>query len=254
MLADEVVYQQKPYWCNSSARRLSLSFLGPRRHFPWDKPAPARPLIVFLCGGGFTSQDRNVWIPELTWFAKRGYAVAAVDYSTQPHTRWPEQIIEVKTAIRFLRAHAEEFHILPDKIAIMGESAGGYLASVAALTGEAGKWDVGDHLEVSSAVQAAVPWYPPADLGKLGSARAGQESFPALTKKVTPAAPPFLILHGTTDSMVPAEQGEMLYSALETAGVPADLILVEGADHSDEHFIQPQIKEEILAFLNKYLN
>lgn len=251
MLADEVVYLQKSHWCGSTAYRLSLSFMGPRRYFPWDGSPEPLPLIVFLCGGGFQSQSRNVWMPELAWFAKRGYAVAGVDYSTLPATRWPEQITEVRAAIRFLRARAKEFQIQPDNIALMGESAGGYLAALSGLLGDACQWDSGENLDQSAGVKAVVPWYPPVSLTKLGDP--SRSRFPELTGLVTPKAPPFLILHGTADTMVPPSHGEELYQALRQAGVEADLALIEGAQHTDVHFVQPPIKEEMLSFLDRHL-
>lgn len=253
LLADRVVYRQKMYWGNATARQLSLSFLGPRQS-P-KNPLPPQPLLIFLCGGSFQKVDRCAWMPELGWFAKAGYSVASVEYSVLPYTKWPEQITEVKAAIRFLRAHAGEFNILPDKVALMGESAGGYLAALAGLTGETRQWDTGEHLEQSSAVQAVIPWYPPVHTSgpQPDNIRVDLTGFLDLTELPAAGAPPFFILHGTKDATVPCSESQALYEALQRQGVQSDLLLLEGARHSDAHFIQAPVKKEILTFLNRHL-
>jgi acetyl esterase/lipase len=252
LFADNIVYTQKSYWCNGSARQLSLSFMGKRQYYTYDQKGD-QPLIIFLCGGGFTKMDRNVWMAELAWFAKKGYSVASIDYSTLPYTVWPEQITELKLAIRFLRAHAKDFHIQSDKVAIMGESAGGYLASFVALTNGQKEYDTGDYLEFSSKVQAVIPWYGASKMSELIQKNPQFKNFPDLDTLVLSDAPPFLLLHGTADNQVHHRQSELLYEALISAGVQVDLYLIEGANHGDISFAQIEIKEIILSFLNRNL-
>jgi probable DNA metabolism protein len=134
-LADGIVYAQRPDFCDITTRDLRVSLIRPRAFFDYDKRV-VWPVVVFICGGAWTEMDRNAWIPELAWFAKKGYVIASVDYSVTARTRFPQQIVDIKEAIRFLRAHADKLGIDPNRFAVMGESAGGYLA---ALTGAAGE-------------------------------------------------------------------------------------------------------------------
>ena len=247
-LADKVVYAQKESWGKCAAYQLSLSFLAGRNE------KHKRPLIIFLCGGAFQALDRNAWIPELSYYAKRGFALASVEYSTRATTKWPEQIQEIKQAIRFLRAHAEDFSIDTERIAIMGESSGGYFAALAALWGENRTHDAGPHPEQSSALKAAVCFYPPVRItGNIPGIQVDLTNFVDLCGEVTPQAPPFLLIHGSADTRVPLSQSEDLYGALQSAGVESTLCTVEGAGHADAYFAQPEIKDRVLAFLDRHL-
>jgi acetyl esterase/lipase len=254
-LYTEIAYGHRKYWCGETYKPLYLSLMRPQT----QEKAGRLPLILWLCGGGWTEMDRNIWLPELVWFAKQGYAVAAADYSTFYRTRFPEQIEDIKLAIRFLKAHAEEFNIDGGKIAVMGESAGGYLAALAGLTSKAGTYNTGEYKEYSSEIQAAIPWYPPARLLAMHDSLKGAtlppdiKDYPDLTKLASAAAPPFLILHGNGDTLVPVSQGEMLHDALEKAGAKADLTIIQGAGHGDSAFIQEDVKKIILGFLREAL-
>ncbi|MDR1444249.1 MAG: alpha/beta hydrolase [Treponema sp.] len=245
-LAAEIVYGHRPAWGSLSYRPLTLSFMRRRE-------GGTLPLIVWLCGGGFTEVDRNVWIPELVWFAKRGYAVASVDYSTAYRSRFPQSVEDVKLAVRFLKARAAEYGIDPARVALMGESAGGYLAALCALT--PGEFDPGGDCKV----QAAVPWYPPVRIAEM-RASIDKTTLPHdiaayadITRYVTPEAPPFLILHGSGDDLVPLSQGELLYDALQQAGAAAEMVVIEGAGHGDIAFVQDEVKKIILDFLDAKL-
>ena len=257
-LGSSIVYGNRPEWCNATWRPLEMSLMRSRQFFYYDKEETL-PVIVFFCGGGFTNVDHNVWAPELAWFAKRGYAVVSVYYSVTARTRFPMQLEDAKLAIRFLRAHKEEFRLDTDRMIAMGESAGGYLCSLVGLTGMDRTHDVGEYLEYSSAVSGVVPFYPVTDtslfakeLEKQGEPVSPPDlpDYPKLSALADEKAPPFMILHGTADSQVPAAQSEMLYEALTAHGTRADLYIVEGAEHADAHFFQPEMKERILAFMD----
>lgn len=144
----------------------------------------------------------------------------------------------MKAGIRYLRAHADRFNIDPDRIGVMGESAGGYLTCMAALATDP-VYDVGENLEYSSAVQAACPWYPPTDfrgfqysdpeqcaaspesllMGKNVMRHLEEALACCPVSFVTKAAPPFLIIHGEDDHTVPFGQGEELHDELEKRDV-----------------------------------
>jgi acetyl esterase/lipase len=203
--------------------------------------------------------DRGVWIPDLVWFAKQGYAIASVDYSTGYRSLYPQSVEDVKLAIRFLKAHAEDYGVDPSRIALMGESAGGYLTAFCALTGKNREFDQGGYEDYGSEVQAAIPWYPPVRMAEMKSSLKKTSlpydiaAYADITGFVTPEAPPFLILHGNKDDLVPLSQGELLHDSLQKAGAGADLIIIEGAGHGDTAFVQRGVLRLILEFLEAKL-
>lgn len=255
-LTPEITYLQKPYWCHATAQSLKMSLLGPRRHYSYDPAVGPQPCIVFFCGGGFQKQDRCVWLPELVYFAKHGYTVATVDYSTFAFTEFPEQLLEVKSAIRFLRAHAGELNIDPGRMAVMGESAGGQIACWAAATGDDPIYRQGGDLDQSDAVQCCVAWYPVTHANafpKPDNLRIYMDNFPDTYQLVSRKTPPCFLMHGTGDSQVPYTQSVRLHDKLESCGVECELYLLENADHSDSRFVLPEMQQRILAFLDRYL-
>ncbi len=258
-LAADIVYAQRQEWCEAKYRQLHLSFMKPRCHYLYDERR-TYPLLIWLCGGSFAEVDRNVWMPEMVYFAKRGYAVAAVEYSTIQLVRFPDQLEDIKEAIRYLRAHAEELQIQPDHIGIMGESAGGYMSLLVALKGKDRTCDKGAYLDQSSEVQAVCSWYPVTDMSimdreHLEEAHCAPDvlRLPTLMDFVTPDLPPFLMMHGTSDVLVGHQHSEKLYEALQKAGVQSDLYLIEGADHADHRFVQDQVKAIMLSFFDSVL-
>jgi acetyl esterase/lipase len=258
MLATEVVYGQRIEWSTVTYKPLYLSLMKPRLEKTYDKKV-ILPLVVWICGGGFTQQDRNAWLPELAWYVKQGYAVASVDYSTSYKTRFPMSAEDIKLAIRFLKAHGEEFNLNTNRIAIMGESAGGYLAAFCALTGNDKQYDKGGYGEYSSEVQAAISWYPPVHLRDIVipehiSLPGDLEQYPDLTRLVTKNTPPFLILHGTEDKEVPLEHGKLLHNAIEKAGVDVEMVILEGAEHTDPIMVENKTKQIILDFMKRKLH
>lgn len=255
-LTSEVVYLQKPYWCNSSTQLLKLSVLGPRCYYPYDPPAKPLPCIVFFCGGAFQKQDRMVWLPELTYYAEHGYIVVTVDYSTHAYTEFPEQLLEVKAAVRFLRAHAKDFCIDPGRIAAMGESAGGQLAAWLAVTGDSAAYPKTTDPAESDAVQCCVTFYPVTDVNAFPapeSLRVRMDNFPDTCALVTEHTPPFFMAHGTSDHQVPYEQSIRLHDCLQKKGIACDLLLIDGAEHGDSLFYGNAVKQKVLTFLDRTL-
>jgi acetyl esterase/lipase len=187
-----------------------------------------------------------------------GLAVATIDYRHALEAPFPAQLHDAKAAVRYLRAHADDLGISTARIGVMGESAGGHIAALVGLTAHRADLE-GTHGVVgpSSAVDAVVDWYGPADLATMPrktlppeiAAKLPPELLvapedqltrglegPALADAspvthVTPDAPPFLLVHGTTDWLVPYAQSEQLAAALVAAGVPVRLVPVDGAEH-----------------------
>ena len=268
----EIVYKQVPAWFGHITRPLKLGMLKAET----EKEQP-RPVLLWLCGGAWIDVNKDVWMPELVPFAKEGFAVVSVEYRLSHEAKFPAQIEDVKAAIRYLRAHAEQYNIDPNRIAIMGESAGGYLSILAGTTGNTDRFDVGDNLDFSSTVQAVVDWYGPVDFlafdtfskekGR-GDSVISPEAIllgynTALEHETAVAAcplsylsentPPFLILHGTEDNVVPIEQSMSLYEELRAKGIDVTFLQIEGAGHATDHFVQSELIERILQFLKSHL-
>jgi acetyl esterase/lipase len=241
-----------PYAALPGARPLELDL-----YLPAARPAP---VVVFVHGGGWRLGSRHSAgpsYPGTTAFeavARAGVAVASVDHRLSGEALWPAQLHDVKAAVRWLRARAGELGVDPERVYAWGESAGGHLASLLGLTaGDPGLEGEVGVTGPSSAVAAVAAWYPPTDLpalpGDLGTDPAAADSreaqllgAPVATvpdraaqaspvTHASPGAPPFLLLHGRADRLVPCVQSERLRDALQDAGVPVGLTTYDGADH-----------------------
>ena len=238
---------------------VKLDLYYPKSPGPW-------PCIIFIHGGGWTEGDKA---PVPFDPAATNCLVASLNYRMFPSYRFPAMIEDVKCAIRFLRAHAAAYNLDPQRIALIGHSAGGHLAALAGLVDETAGWDVGAYLEQSSRVQAVVEVSGPTDLSS---------PLPAwvmdLTSKIfdpdkianasptthaRPDAPPFLIVHGDADASVPVEQAHLLYNALSSAGACVEKIILHNTGHGLEPvggIMTPSIEEAltmIFHFLGRSL-
>ena len=261
-----------------SVTQLSLSMLVPRNDY-------LKPAILYLPGGGFTSAEHNKFIEMRMALAEAGFVVAAAEYSTIPQC-FPAPLADAREAVSFLRTHAEEYGIDPERIGILGDSAGGWLAQLLGTTAQ--QHGLTDNLVTDYQVQAVVSLYGISDLLTIGegfsskvqqvhASPAATEAllingpafahFPgaAVTESVSKAQqasplahvsgnePPFLIMHGSADSLVSPQQSVRLYQALRTAGSPVDYLLVEGAEHGDLHWYQPQIIQQVCQWFERSL-
>lgn len=206
--------------------------------------------VVWVHGGAWWEGDRrrtpDTWPPDALEEAVvgAGMALARVDYRLSGEAPHPAQLADVQAAIRFVRAHAQALGIDPERIGVFGESAGGHLAALAALTGDApaepptGRGVLGP----SSAVQAAVAFYPVTDLlameqeapgllllGPTADAEVARQASPL--HHARPDGPPLLVVHGDADVVVPVDQGERLAEAIRGVGGEVTLHVVPGADH-----------------------
>ena len=270
-LGDSITYGMRKEWGSATWRPLKLSLMCSRQHWKYD-PRGRLPLLLFICGGGFTHVDANVWMPELAYYAKRGYAVASIEYSTTGGTVFPAQVEDIREGIRFLQAHADEFRLDMSRCAIMGESAGAYLAGCIAFIDGAGQSGVftapacktgvnsaGSAQAVptyahaaEAALKAAILLYPPVALDKLPAnpiIDTIMKGAPDLASLVTPSAPPIFLAHGTNDNLVPCSQSEYLYDALEKNHVKNEFYLIKDCDHADSPVFQSSVKELICQFL-----
>ena len=237
-----------------------------------DKPSP---VLMYVHGGGWSSGDRKEirGMRDLPMFTDAGYVVIAIDYRLAPEYHFPAMIQDVKCAVRYLRAHAEEYNLDPDRFAAWGLSAGGHLVSLLGLADESAGWDVGEYLDQSSRVQAVISMFGLVDLTVLDPeselmqmlfgvshvdsadlARASAATY------ISPDDPPFMIVHGNRDWVVPQAQSVNFDARLDAAGVPSQLLLVKNAGHGFIPMgkpLEPSVQEVLqlmLAFLNQRLN
>lgn len=265
-VAAGVTFAQVDAWFGHTIRDLKMDIIYP------EDCEKVYPCVVWICGGAWRVMDRSAHLAYLSELARSGFVVASVEYRTTNEEIFPAQLTDVKAGIRYLRAHSKRYHIDTVHLGVMGESAGGYLTAMAALA-DAPAFDVGEYLEYSSKVQAACPWYPPTDVSSFPyesaeDAAASMESL-LLGKNVmrhqedalkicpvsyvTKDAPPFMILHGTKDDVVPFTQGELLHNKLEEAGCDVQLIEIEGANHADYQFFQREMWQRIISFFHDKL-
>lgn len=267
VVTTDIAYAQVDSWFGHCRRDLKLDLI-----YPEDGEGKTYPCIVWICGGAWQRMDKAAHLAYLGTLAQEGFVVASVEYRTSNEGTHPMQLCDIKAAIRYLRAYAKRYRINSEKFGVMGESAGGYLTCMAALDQDK-KLDTGEYLEYSSQVQAACPWYPPTDASHfpyddVEKAAMSSESllmgFNVMThpqeayenspvSKVTPDAPPFLLIHGTKDSTVPFSQSEELYDALEAAGCDVTLLALDGAEHADLMFFQDEVWQQIIAFFKRTL-
>jgi acetyl esterase/lipase len=234
--------------------------------FPKDKKLPA---VVIIHGGGFVGGIRNAEREHNIGsnLVRAGYVGLSIDYrlATPELVSWPQNLYDCKTAVRWLRAHAEEYHIDPDHIGVIGGSAGGTLAALVTLCGpDAGLDPKEPYGNFSCQVQCGVDLYGPAELmiwmkntSMFGKTK---EEAPELYKQASPTVqatkgdPPLLIMHGTADKTVDLEQSKLLDAACAKAGIEHELVIVEGAPHT--FHLEPKQKDlrpVVIGFFDKHL-
>jgi acetyl esterase/lipase len=238
---------------------LLMDIYFPSSGGPW-------PVMLFVHGGGWSDGDKA---PLAMVPTEAGLLVVSINYRLYPAYRFPAMIEDVKCAIRYLRAHARQYNLDPQRIALVGHSAGAHLSALAGLIDERAGWDTGPYLEQSSAVQAVVVVAGPTDLSLVFPQQA-MDLFAGVFAKeqLTDAspvnhahqeAPPFLIIHGDGDQVVPVEQGIVLHAALKKAGAPVELCVIKNCSHGLEAVggeMSPSVWElfdSILKFLVKSL-
>lgn len=234
------------------------------------------PLIVYVHGGAWRTGSRED-VP-IAGLLEHGFAIASVDYRLSTQARFPAQIHDIKAAIRFLRAKADELHINTSRIAIIGSSAGGHLAALAGLTNdhEGLEGKVGDHLDQSSRVDVIVSFYGASNLQSIlaQSTEFGlgvripalklllgdlPEKEPALAKLASPVAhldakdPPLLMIHGDADPQMPPAQSEELHKACEAAKISSRLIILPGGKHGGPGFYDEDRQRVVADFLSSHL-
>ena len=245
------------------------------------------PVILSIHGGAFKSGDkRDGQLKPMLEGLNHGYAVVSVNYRLSPEAKFPAQIFDVKAAVRWIRANANQYKLNPDKIAAWGGSAGGHLSALLGTSGDVSSLEdlqLGNP-EQSSRLQAVVDWFGPTDFLKMDeqlkeskvknpqvhavqdspeSELIGKniENAPELVRAANPETyitsddPPFLIQHGLTDNLVPYQQSVNLAEKLEKklGKEKVSLKLFPGTGHGGPAFLAADNLENIFSFLDSYL-
>lgn len=251
---DDVTRLPNRTYATVGQERLELDIIQPTDH---DPRTDRRPCLLYIHGGGWMIRQRQYQgLPIANEFASRGWIVIRPDYRLSPRNAFPAHLIDVKRAIAWVRENADELGVDPDQIAIAGGSAGGHLAALAALTPD--RTDLQPGFEkTDTSVFAAVPIYGVFDFMNRNGRRATQEMLfleqavfrttrrkdPELFRLASPFdqvhadAPPFLVLHGTKDSIAPPEDAPEFAQLLRDAGVQKVVdISLPGAQHAFDIF------------------
>lgn len=239
------------------------------------------PLIVFIQGSGWTFPNIGYHLPHIAQLAMKGYVVATVTHrSSNDGHPFPAFLQDTKSAIRYLRAHAEEHQIDPERVAAWGTSSGGNTALLLGLTGDDPRYVSSVHPEQSDAVKAVVDVFGPTDMMSLFTGRHGDYDKAQLDPGAeayynrilghawnTPAGleaanamsplqilhegmklPPMQLLYGDADPIVPFDQGVRMFDKLCAMGYDADFVRISGAEH-EGNFWSQAVLDEIFAYI-----
>lgn len=256
------------------AQALDIYF--PER--PGDQPLP---LVIWIHGGGWSAGNKS-HVPFANQLL-RGYVVASLEYRFSQNAKFPAQIQDCQAAIRWLRGNAKKYGIDPARIGVGGGSAGGHLSALIGTSGGKNVFPkIGGHDDESDRVQAVLDIFGPTDFwtvvaqsdadksvksafkwndgdpySQLIGARLGEDKAKcdavSPVRYVTADNPPFLILHGDRDALVPYAQSVELSELLVKAGVPVILQRIPGAGHGGPGFNLPAVNELTNSFFDKYL-
>jgi acetyl esterase/lipase len=242
-------------------------------YLPENSEGPL-PVIVGIYGGAWLAGSKEQ--AQGIRLAGRGYAVATFNYRLSGVAPFPAQIEDCKAAVRWLRANAKKYNLDPDRIGAIGHSAGGHLASLLGTAAGVKEFEKGDNLDFSSRVQAVCAMSGPTDFLQMdahapkgamlkhdlanspesrligGAIQQNKEKVARANPitYVSKDSPPFLLIHGEQDPLVPAHQAELLNEALKKAGVDVRLHVVKGAGHGVGG---REVNEMIDDFFDKHL-
>jgi acetyl esterase/lipase len=222
---------------------------------PANAGSATYPAVLLIHGGGWISFDKSTMRGMGGFLARNGFIAFAVDYRLfqNGQNRWPAQLEDVRTAVRWVRANAAKYHVDPDHIGAFGHSAGAQLAAL-----------LGMENTPDTKVQAVVDVSGPIDFtgnndpdsvafftSFMGSPDARRNASPLF--HVSKASAPFLIMHGTKDESVPLAESQELFDKLQAAGVPAQFVKVDDVHTFQTPEARHQLTTETLAFFNRYL-
>lgn len=263
--AGEIVFEPNLEYANPDGQHLQLNLARP-------KEATGRsPAVLCIHGGGFRAGKREGWDARCKQLAERGFVAATVTYRLAPKYQFPAAVHDVKAAVRWLRANADKYQIDPERIGVVGDSAGGHLAQFLGVTSGVKEYEGEGELNQSSAVTCVVNYYGPSDFTKsYGKSVDAAEVLPlwlggddkrehhrhvlaSPLNWVTPQAAPTLLLHGTEDKYVALEQAVWIHDRLKAADVDVTLLTLDGAGHGFQGEAAKRAEEAMFAFFAQQL-
>lgn len=261
---------------------IEYARVGPRPllmdiYAPQNPSQEVSPLVVWVHGGAWRAGSRaKVPVVALT---RHGWSIASVDYRLSGEATFPALVHDIKAAIRFLRANADQYELNPDQIVIAGASAGGHLAALVGVSNQVDDLEgtVGQHAETSSQVSAIVSFYGASNLQTILSQStphglsvrvpalqlllAGQPSDqPELARLASPVAhvdrddPPLLLIHGDQDPQMPINQSHELHGVYKSVGCESTFHVVHGGAHGGRGFYEDEMIDIVHSFLRDALS
>lgn len=273
-------------YSTEQGRPLTMNVLAPWGLDEDDVEVPARPLVVYVQGSGWTNPDLGFETPQLAWLARSGYVVATLTHRScteEDHAPAPSFLQDVKTAIRYLRAHAGNWAIDPERVAIFGSSSGGNTAELVGVTGDAPQFRTSEWAGQSDAVSAVVACFGPCDMERFidehrivagdefgylltDLCRADSEDPEAwrevaraispvryVTPETGPGLPPFLLGLGSEDPWMPEWTLTAMHERLSECGASSTGVIVEGAVH-EKNFWSQAFLDMVRDFLDEHLH
>jgi len=254
----KLVYDRDVVYGHKAGMALTFDVVRP------EKPNGAA--VLFMVSGGWVS----VWAPPETlirpksrdanpWeqFVDRGYSMFLVRHGSSPQFKVPDAVSDVRRAVRYIRLNAKNWEIDPNRIGVIGGSAGGHLTLMLATTADEGDPKSKDEVErTSNRIRAGVAWFPPTHLEKFLKLK---QQFPALefdVKKIPDVSPlehvtaddaPVYLAHGDKDELVPVGESEAIVEKFKATNVDHDLLIVPGAGHA---FVGEDMKKVMSGTLN----
>ena len=263
---DEITFESGLDYAKPGGESLQLDLARPK-NVPGKLPA-----ILCIHGGGFRAGKREGWDARCKLLAERGYVAATITYRLAPKSQFPAAVEDCKAGVRWLRANAEKYAIDPERIGVVGDSAGGHLAQFLGVTAGVASFEGdGGNPSFSSRVSCVVNYYGPSDLTKsYGKSVDAAEVLPLWlggddTKEhrrhilasplywVTPAAAPTLLLQGTEDKYVNHEQAVWMHDRLKASEVEVEFLSLEGAGHGFKGADAEKAWKAALEFFDRHL-
>ncbi|MDL2244867.1 alpha/beta hydrolase [Parabacteroides sp. OttesenSCG-928-J18] len=242
-------------------------------YIPKDTTDPL-PCIVYVPGSAWMKQNLDMATPNLIRLAARGYVVANVEYRPSSVGKFPAQVQDAKSAIRFMRKNAATYHVDVDNVFGWGDSSGGHTSLFMGFTQNHPELDTDLYGEYSNKVNAVVNFFGPSELVRIPEFQTMK--FPGaspeeqliganiaenqdLARKASPiyyATPddaPVFMAHGDRDPLVPLHQSDLVAEALDKAGIPYEYYCVLGAGHGGREFWSDTMLDKIELFLKRYM-
>lgn len=262
---DSVKFERGIEFSNPDGQHLQVNLARPKSG---DGPFPA---VVCIHGGGFRAGTREGYDALCVKLAERGYVAVTVTYRLAPAYQFPAAVHDCKAAVRWLKAHADTYHVDPRRIGAMGGSAGGHLALFLGVTSGVPQFEGEGDLNQTSDVNCVVSYFGPSDFTQsYGKSVDAHEVLPLffggnLEQKrrehivgsplywITPAAAPTLCIHGTKDTYVAHEQAVWMVDRLKSSAVEAQLVTLEGAGHGFKGEEAQKAEDAMFTFFDAHL-